>query len=108
MDKDKLLLPSINKATNSSYHLYIVQVRNKSCRSAVFKELRDKGIGVNVHYIPVHLQPYYLDLGFKPGDFPKSESYYEGAITIPLYPTLSMQEQLYVSKTLNKALEKCI
>ena len=59
-------------------------------RLNVFRTLREKSIGVNVHYIPVHLQPYYIDMfGYKRGDYPKSEAYYDHAITLPLYPAMT-------------------
>jgi UDP-4-amino-4,6-dideoxy-N-acetyl-beta-L-altrosamine transaminase len=74
----------------SAYHLYVIQVEN---RDAVFAALRAAQIGVNVHYIPVHLQPYYRALGFQPGDFPASETYYARALSLPMFPTLVRTEQ---------------
>jgi dTDP-4-amino-4,6-dideoxygalactose transaminase len=62
-------------------------------RAAVFDALRKAGIGVNVHYIPVHLQPYYQELGFKPGDFPQAESYYDAALTLPLFAGMTDRQQ---------------
>jgi dTDP-4-amino-4,6-dideoxygalactose transaminase len=59
----------------------------------VFEELRQLGIGVNLHYAPVHLQPYYRDLGFGPGLCPEAEAYAQEAITLPLYPALEEQAQ---------------
>jgi len=59
----------------------------------VFDELRAKGIGVNLHYIPVHLQPFYKDMGFANGDFPAAENYYSRAISIPMYPGLTDSDQ---------------
>ena len=59
----------------------------------MFERLRKKGIGVNLHYIPVHLQPYYRDLGFSEGDFPAAEDYYKRAISIPLYSLMNYAEQ---------------
>ena len=77
----------------SSYHLFIIQVNN---RKKVFQYLRNKEIGVNVHYIPIHFHPYYKKLGFKEGDFPNAEKYYSKAISIPLYPSLTKKDQNYV------------
>ena len=74
----------------SAYHLYVVQVAN---RRAAFEKLRADGIGVNVHYMPVHLQPYYRNLGFKAGDFPAAEAYYEKAMSIPIFASLSDLQQ---------------
>jgi dTDP-4-amino-4,6-dideoxygalactose transaminase len=62
-------------------------------RRQVFEELRSLGIGVHVHYIPVHLQPYYKDrFGYKRGDFPEAESYYDSALTIPLFPAMANED----------------
>jgi UDP-4-amino-4,6-dideoxy-N-acetyl-beta-L-altrosamine transaminase len=85
----------------SSWHLYVVLVEE---RRRVYDALRAAGIGVNVHYIPVHLQPYYRALGFKDGDFPNAEAYYSGAITLPLFPRMTDAEQDEVVAALKKAL----
>ncbi|MEM6485075.1 MAG: UDP-4-amino-4,6-dideoxy-N-acetyl-beta-L-altrosamine transaminase [Pseudomonadota bacterium] len=84
-----LVLP--DEGTRSSWHLAIVLLPadRKSAKQSVFEKLRREGIGVNVHYIPIHTQPYYLGLGFKQGDYPNSESFYERAISLPLYPTMT-------------------
>lgn len=85
----------------SSYHLFIIQVNQ---RNRIFEELSKLGIGVNVHYIPIHYHPFYKDLGFKKGDFPIAENYYEKAISIPLYPSLSKKDQNFVIKSINNLL----
>jgi UDP-4-amino-4,6-dideoxy-N-acetyl-beta-L-altrosamine transaminase len=85
----------------SAWHLYVVQVEH---RRTVFECMRADGIGVNVHYIPVHLQPYYRALGFKPGDFPVAEAYYEKAISIPVFASLTEAEQDRVIESLTRAL----
>ena len=72
-------------------------------RKAVFGAMRDAGIGVNVHYIPVHTQPYYRQLGFRAGDFPEAERYYAQALTLPLYPTLTEAQQDTVVHALRQA-----
>jgi len=77
---------------NSSFHLYPVQV-DPSRRRRVFDGLRARGIGVQVHYIPVHTQPYYRALGFREGDFPAAERYYAGAISLPMYAGLTDSDQ---------------
>jgi len=71
----------------------------------VFAKLRANNIGVNVHYIPVHTQPYYVDMGFKLGDFPVSESYYSKAISLPMFPQLSFDNQDMVVAALKSALQ---
>jgi dTDP-4-amino-4,6-dideoxygalactose transaminase len=90
----------------SAFHLYVVQLGStvRPTRRQVFERLRASGIGVNVHYIPVHLQPYYRRLGFEPGSFPVAEAYYAGAITLPLYPDLTEAEQDRVVAALAEAL----
>jgi UDP-4-amino-4,6-dideoxy-N-acetyl-beta-L-altrosamine transaminase len=82
--------------TNSAWHLYVIRLRRneiKLSRRQVFDALRAAGIGVNVHYIPVHTQPYYRRLGFETGMFPEAESYYEDAITLPLFSRMTNAEQ---------------
>lgn len=93
-------LPQQNPDAYSAFHLYPVQVQN---RAAAFAHLRDNGIGVNVHYIPVHTQPYWQARGFKQGDFPNAETYYNHAISIPLYAGLSDQDQDRVAQVLADA-----
>lgn len=85
--------PAQSVGSYSAYHLYPVHVAE---RRRVFENLRADGIGVNVHYIPVHLQPYYRARGFAPGDFPNAEHYYAGAISIPLYFGLTDEAQRQV------------
>lgn len=91
-----LELPWQDQAGYSSFHLYVI-VLQLDCmirsRREVFEELRNRGILVNVHYIPIHTQPYYRQLGFSQGQFPVSERYYRGAITLPLYYDLREEQQ---------------
>jgi UDP-4-amino-4,6-dideoxy-N-acetyl-beta-L-altrosamine transaminase len=85
--------------TRSSYHLYIIRLdltRNSVSHRKVYDGLLDRGVGVNLHYMPVYLQPYYRRLGFRPGHCPESERYYEEALSIPLYPDLTEAEQAHV------------
>ncbi|MEY2859819.1 MAG: UDP-4-amino-4,6-dideoxy-N-acetyl-beta-L-altrosamine transaminase [Pseudomonadota bacterium] len=82
--------------TYSGLHLYIVRVKSelaKVSRKEVFERLRADGIGVNLHYIPVYRQPYYEKMGFKPSDFPNAETYYAEAISLPIYPDLTQDQQ---------------
>lgn len=91
----------------SAMHLYPVLLKRKELsktRSEIFHDLRERGVGVNVHYIPIHLQPYYSDQGFEAGDFPVAEEYYENEITIPLYETLTQNDQDYVVSALSEVL----
>lgn len=87
----------------SSYHLYVIRLQLKNINKThkeFFEELRNKGIGVNLHYIPVHLHPFYLNFGFKNGDFPNSERYYSEAISLPMYPDLSFDDQEFVIRSI--------
>ncbi len=95
--------PGRLEQAQSSWHLYVVRVAAER-RRAVFEALRADGIGVNVHYIPVHLQPWWRAQGFGPGDFPVAEAYYAGAISIPLYAGLSDEDQARVVAALGRAL----
>lgn len=91
----------------SAYHLYPVwidEAASSRTRRQVFDAMRAAGIGVNVHYIPVYLQPYYQKLGFAPGLCPQAERYYQGAISLPMYYSLSDAEQDQVVAALKQAL----
>jgi UDP-4-amino-4,6-dideoxy-N-acetyl-beta-L-altrosamine transaminase len=102
-----LQLPQLDALDDSAWHLYVVRVpgdRAHVNRRTVFDAMRNAEIGVNVHYIPVHLQPYYRQLGFKPGDFPHAEQYYREAISLPLYATLTDAEQDRVITQLKRVL----
>jgi len=92
-----------NSLCYSSYHLYVIRLKtpNKSRHKKLVCALRDNDICGHVHYIPVHLQPFYQQLGFKQGDFVEAEKYYDSAITLPLHPLLSEQEQQYIIDTVN-------
>ncbi|MBU4509828.1 UDP-4-amino-4,6-dideoxy-N-acetyl-beta-L-altrosamine transaminase, partial [bacterium] len=90
-DMPEIKIPQINPATsNPAWHIYMIQLnlkRLKVGRREIFEALRAENIGVNVHYIPVHLQPYYQKrFGYHKGDFPKAENYYSRAITLPIFP----------------------
>lgn len=107
LDGLPLILPPPVTNGRSAWHLYVVQIdpdRTRMSRRAAFEALRAAGLGVNVHYYPVHLQPYYRERGFKPGDFPHSETYYERAITIPLFAAMTDEEQDAVAAALKATL----
>lgn len=92
----------------SGLHLYVVRLKLdqiKSTHVEVFEKLRALGVGVNLHYIPVHLQPFYQQMGFKLGDFPEAERYYSEAISLPMYPLLTDAQQDAVVSTLKRALQ---
>jgi len=91
-----LTLPTQAINSYSSFHLYPILVNNPMQRKPLFDYLRSKSIGVNVHYIPVHTQPDYQALGHRPGDYPQAEAYYSRTMSIPLFPTLTEEQQDYV------------
>ena len=90
----------------SGLHLYVIRLqlaKIKKNHRQVFETLREKGIGVNLHYIPVHTQPYYQRMGFNPSDFPEAKSYYAEAISLPMYPSLTEEQQVDVVRSLGEA-----
>jgi UDP-4-amino-4,6-dideoxy-N-acetyl-beta-L-altrosamine transaminase len=92
----------------SGLHLYVIRLQlvniAKSHRQ-VFESLREQGIGVNLHYIPIHTQPYYAKVGFKPQDFPEAQKYYDEAISIPMFQTMSYEQQDEVVAAIAKAIQ---
>ena len=102
-----LRTPYQDEATNPSWHIYIIRVdftKVKLSKKEIFARMKDRGIVLNLHYIPVHTQPYYQKLGFQKGDFPVSEKYYEEAITLPLYYDLTDEQQDEVIEALKEVL----
>jgi UDP-4-amino-4,6-dideoxy-N-acetyl-beta-L-altrosamine transaminase len=97
--------PGRQADTLSSFHLYVIRVP-AAHHLEIFEGLRAGGIGVNLHYIPVHLQPYYRALGHEPGGFPEAEQYYREAISLPLYPGLTTQMQDRVVECLRHELDR--
>ncbi|WP_251360155.1 UDP-4-amino-4,6-dideoxy-N-acetyl-beta-L-altrosamine transaminase [Kangiella sp. TOML190] len=102
-----LTLPFQLENTYSGLHLYVIRLQldliNKTHKQ-VFEELREKGIGVNLHYIPVHTQPYYKEMGFDWGDFPEAEKYYQEAISIPMFHGMTIEQQDEVVDVLRNVL----
>jgi UDP-4-amino-4,6-dideoxy-N-acetyl-beta-L-altrosamine transaminase len=99
--------PLVDLIDESAWHLYVIRIDPKRAgktRRQIYDAMRTAGIGVQVHYIPVHLQPYYRALGFKPGHCPEAELYSEEALSLPLYPALTDAEQERVVDALRKAL----
>ena len=102
-----LRLPKVQPANLSAFHLYVVRLDRTTAKRShreVVEALRERGIGVNLHYMPVHLQPYYRALGFRCGQFPEAEAHGLEAITLPLYPTLTDTAQDEVVRTLAEVL----
>lgn len=104
---DTLVLPFQKSDRESSWHLYVIQLRLgllKAGRKEVFESLRQENIGVNVHYIPVHLHPYYKRLGYRKGLAPIAEEAYEGFITLPLFPAMTEKDVKDVGDAVEKVL----
>lgn len=103
-----LQMQSVSPRNRSSYHLFVVRLLNRAGKKdhyQIFEELRASGVGVNVHYTPVHLQPYFRNLGFAPGMFPESELHGRSALTLPLYPDLSAECMNSVIRSIISACE---
>jgi UDP-4-amino-4,6-dideoxy-N-acetyl-beta-L-altrosamine transaminase len=98
-------LPEECPSGQSAWHLYIIRLHDENRRLAVFEALRSAGIGVNVHYIPIHTQPYYQKLGFQWGDFPQAEAFYSRIISLPMYADLTAEQQQQVALALNLAIK---
>lgn len=104
-DCDNIITPYQLSDTESGWHLYIVQVKNCD-RRQVFENMREKGIGVNVHYIPVYMHPYYQEHGYENVHCANAEEIYSHIISLPLYPRLTSEQQDYVIDTLKSLCEE--
>ena len=104
-----LRLPVVQEENRSAFHLYVVRLKPNATDKAhrhVFESLRQRGIGVNLHYMPVHLQPYYRAFGFAPEQYPEAEAHGQEAITLPMYAALTDQQQDQVVDSLHQILER--
>jgi UDP-4-amino-4,6-dideoxy-N-acetyl-beta-L-altrosamine transaminase len=101
-----VITPFRRPECHSAMHLYVIRLKKDAVagRRQVFASLRESGVGVNVHYIPVHLQPYYRNMGFSVNDYPEAESYYEDAMSLPMFPTMTLSQQCKVIDALRAAL----
>lgn len=102
-----IVLPHQLEDTYSGLHLFVIRLKVDEIsltHKQVFDALRENGIGVNLHYIPVHTQPYYQSMGFSEGDYPESESYYREAISLPMFHTMTIEQQDQVKVVLEKVL----
>lgn len=102
-----IVLPFQSQDCYSAYHLYVIRLKEDSLKSShkeIFIQLRDSGVGVNLHYIPVYLQPYYSQMGFKQGYCPEAEKYYSQAISIPMYSALTIEDLSVVTTQIKRVL----
>ena len=104
-----LHLPYIAEGNKSSYHLYVIKVKDtfskQKSRDKIYSELIEMGIGVNLHYLPVHLHPYYRKLGFFDNQYPVSENYADNALSIPIFYSLTDDQQTKVIDSIKQALK---
>jgi UDP-4-amino-4,6-dideoxy-N-acetyl-beta-L-altrosamine transaminase len=103
-----ITLPYQLPETHSGLHLFVIRLQLENLQKShkeIFDELRANNIGVNLHYIPVHTQPYYQKLGFNWGDFPKAEEYYREAISIPMFHAMTEAQQQQVISTLKDVIK---
>ena len=104
----EIIIPTERDYVKSAYHIYIIQLvldKLKVNRRRIFEKLQKEGLGVQIHYIPLHFQPFYKkEFGYKKGDFPVAEKYYQRAITIPLFPKMTDKEVNRVIKTVKKVI----
>jgi perosamine synthetase len=104
---EKIVLPKEKPYVKSSWHIYCIRLKDPANRRAVFEKLHKSGIRAQVHYIPVHLQPYYRkNFGYKKGNFSISEKMYEAAMSLPIFPKMSQAEVKYVIDTLKRVIYK--
>ena len=96
---DQISIPSFDYKISHAYHLYVIMINQ---RDKLYNILREKGINVQLHYIPVHLQPYYKNLGFKKGHFPEVEKYYQKGLSLPIFPGLKKADQKFIIETILK------
>ena len=100
-----LIIPYQHSDNYSAFHLYIIRLKNNKKHKQIFEHLRKDNIGVNLHYIPIHTQPYYSQMDIEFSDLEQSELYYKDAISLPLYPAMTEQQQDIVISSLRKALQ---
>lgn len=107
LNKLPITLPWQHEDSYSGLHLYVIRFQLDKISKThldVFNGMREAGILVNLHYIPVHLQPYYKEMGFKEGQFPEAEQYYKEAISLPMFPTMTEEQQNQIVSTLKELL----
>jgi UDP-4-amino-4,6-dideoxy-N-acetyl-beta-L-altrosamine transaminase len=109
-DKPEFIIPYVSKKVKHAYHLYPLQIKFdelKINKKEFYFSLKENGVVFQVHYIPIHLQPFYKKtFGFKPGDFPLAEKFYEREISIPIYPSLTKKDLKFIASAIEKTLEK--
>lgn len=105
-DLSQLMRPVTREDVESGWHLYVLRTRDPELRRPLFDALRARGIGVQVHYIPVYWHPYYRDLGFRKGLCAKAESFYRSALSLPIFPRMTEDDVARVIDTVHRCLEE--
>ena len=107
---EEIITPVEKESVKAVYHIYVIQLRTEMLRvgrKEIFEALRAENIGVNVHYLPVHLHPFYRrEFGYKSGDYPKAERYYERAITLPIFPKMNDNDVEDVIEAVEKVIRR--
>lgn len=98
-----ITLPQVQQYAKSAWHLYVIELEQHD-RKAIYNALKHRNVGVNVHYIPIHTHPHYQQQGFQWGQFPNAENYYNVALTLPLFPSMSKAQQMHVVTSLREVL----
>jgi len=101
--ESKITTPFVHEDTFHAYHLYVIQIED---RKGLYNHLRENNIFSQVLYGPVHLQPYYKKFGWKKGDLPVVEKYYDNCLALPMFPTLSIDEQNYVIQKVKEFIDE--
>ncbi len=107
---EEIIVPAKEEDRKAVYHIYVIQLRTdnlKKKRREIFEALTAENVGVAVHYLPVHLHPFYQKTyGYRKGDFPRAENYYDGALTLPVFPGMTDDEVKYVIGSLKKVISR--
>jgi dTDP-4-amino-4,6-dideoxygalactose transaminase len=105
---EEIIIPFEKDNVYPSYHLYVIQLVSQKLikqKARFFKELRKRGLGVNVHHVPVHFHPFYQKrYGYKEGDFPEAEQFYQRAVSLPIFPKMTDADIRFVVRTLKKTI----
>src|ERR1051326_5016659 len=105
--EDHVVLPTAERRSASAWHLFPIRLRDPSRRNRLIEDLRARGVGASVHFIPVHLHSFYeATYGYRRGDFPVAEAAFDSLVSLPLWPGLAGDDVSYVAETLRDLLEK--
>jgi len=108
LDGLPISMPTGDEIMKSACHLFVIRLDDSllSYRSDLYRLLHQRGVGVQVHYIPIHTQPYYQELGFRIGSFPEAEKFYSSVLSLPVFPDLTDEQQNYIVASFREAIER--